>query len=353
MGVPGLNPPIMEGDLKILYIGANYGTSRHRYLALQRLGHEAFIVDPLSFIPSNRLVGKWIYETGAWGLEGWVKKKVLDSIQGMKFDFCLVDGGHIVGPEMVKALKGRCKHVVNFNHDDPFSKVEWRKWRLYRESIPEYDLLVVVRAQNIDEVKSLGAKNVLHVFRTADEVAHKPKVLSSDESTAWSSDVCFIGTWMPERGPFMAELIERGVPLSIWGNRWHKAKEWEVIKSAWRGPGIYSEDYVKPILASKICLGLLSKGNRDFHTTRSVEIPAVGGLLCAERTTEHLEMYEEDKEAVFWRDAEECAAKCLKLLQQPELCKKIALRGHKRCLKNNYFSEPTLKKIIDYVMRSK
>ena len=283
-------------------------------------------------------------------LQNGLIKKVLDSINGMEFDFCLVDGGYVVDPRLVQELKRKCKYIVNFNVDDPFSSPHWRKWRLYRESIPEYDLLTVVRTQNIDEVGLSGAKKVQHVLRMADELAHKPIELSTNDKANWASDVCFIGTWMPERGPFMAKLIEQGVPLSIWGDRWQKSKEWKIIQAAWRGPGIYTSEYIKPIIAAKICLGLLSKGNRDLHTQRSVEVPAVGGLLCAERTTEHMDMYEEGKEAVFWEDADECADVCKALLKDPERCKYIAKRGHERCLENNYFNEPALEKIISCAM---
>ena len=187
-------------------------------------------------------------------LQNGLIKKVLDSINGMEFDFCLVDGGYVVDPRLVQELKRKCKYIVNFNVDDPFSSPHWRKWRLYRESIPEYDLLTVVRTQNISEVKSSGAKKVLHVFRMADEVAHKPMDLTPADKATWASDVCFVGTWMPERGPFMAKLIERGVPLSIWGNRWRKSKEWKIIQAAWKGPGIYTKECIKPILSSKIWL---------------------------------------------------------------------------------------------------
>ena len=151
----------------------------------------------------------------------------------------------------------------------------------------------------------------------------------------------------------MARLLERGVPLSIWGERWYKAKEWRQIKNAWRGPGVYNEDYNRVIQASKICLGLLSKSNRDLHTTRSAEIPAIGGLFCAERTNEHQQMYVDGQEAVFWNDADECADLCLELLQFPARCKEIAVNGHKRCLKNNYFNEPMLKKIIEFAIEDK
>ena len=67
--------------MKILYIGTNYGTSLHRYHALNRLGHDMFLVDPFSFVPSNRVAGKWIVETGAFGLITKVKRNVLATIR--------------------------------------------------------------------------------------------------------------------------------------------------------------------------------------------------------------------------------------------------------------------------------
>src|SRR3984893_15402741 len=99
---------------------------------------------------------------------------------------------------------------------------------------------------------------------------------------------------MPERGPFLARLIELGIPLTIRGNRWNKAKEWPLLENFWQGPGVYNdEDYAKAIQCAKVSLGLLSKGNRDQHTTRSMEIPSLQGLLCAERTREHESLYRE------------------------------------------------------------
>ena len=63
-------------------------------------------------------------------------------------------------------------------------------------------------------------------------------------------------------------------------------------------------------------------------------------------------MYEEGREAVFWKDADECARICKELLDDPERCKKIAKQGHDRCHKNNYFNEPMLSKIIACTMEA-
>jgi spore maturation protein CgeB len=96
----------------------------------------------------------------------------------------------------------------------------------------------------------------------------------------------------------------------------------------WRGPGIYDDQsYLAAILASKICLGLVSKANRDLHIRRSIEILTLGSLLCAERTTEHMELYEDGIEAVFWNSAEECAEKYRELLTDDEKRAEITHEG--------------------------
>jgi spore maturation protein CgeB len=261
-----------------------------------------------------------------------------------------VDGGHLVEPELVTSLKRKFGKVINLNFDDPFPLKEYHEypgWRLYRECIPFYDLLVVVREPNVQEVLQEGAHKVTRVFMTADEVDHCKIHIEAAEQEQWKSAVSFIGTWFPERGPFLAELMDRGIPLSIWGNRWQRAREWNKLKTAWRGPTLYNQDYVKAVQSSQICLGLLSKGNRDLHTTRSMEIPAIGSLLCAERTSEHLQLYNEGTEAIFWSNADECADLCLQLLKAPAQIQKIAAKGHERCLANNHFNLSMMKAILD------
>ncbi|WP_395664793.1 hypothetical protein [Methylocella sp.] len=47
----------------------------------------------------------------------------------------------------------------------------------------------------------------------ADEAVHRPIELSAEDHARYDAEVVFVGTWMPERGPFMQRLVERGVPL--------------------------------------------------------------------------------------------------------------------------------------------
>jgi len=333
----------------ILFIGRNSGTSRHRALAFERLGYEVVVIDPFSFFPTNSLVGLWTWHTGSLFVEGYVARNVLASIPPKQFDLVYVDGGELIGPFLVRELKKRFATVINYNIDDPFSQRDGRRWRLYLQAVPLYDLIVVVRDCNVSEARGRGARDVMRVYMSADEIAHSPRQISDQDRRKWATEVAFVGTWMPERGPFMARLIELGVPLSIYGCRWQKAREWPVLRSAWRGPGVYGDDeYARVIQCAKVNLGLLSKGNRDLSTTRSFEIPSLGGVLCAERTSEHAELYrEENKEAIFWGDPEECAQKCMQLLNDGKFRNSVATNSRLRCLQNETMNENVLTQIVD------
>jgi hypothetical protein len=332
--------------LNILYIGSSIGNSLKKVKALKRLGHKVALIDPYKFFRWKNLVGKWTYDTGALFLEYFLKLRIAPLIAGNYFDIIFIDGGEFFGPYSLKYLKKSTKVIINYNNDDPFSKRDRNKWRLYLKAIPYYNLIVVVREVNVAEAHSCGAQKVLRVFMSVDEL-DGPRDITEEEKAALGSEVLFVGTWMPERGPFLAQLVLAGLPLSIYGNRWKKAPEWNILKYAWKGGPRYDDDYIKLIQSAKITLGLLSKGNRDLHTYRTMEIPHAGGFFCAERTSEHLQLYEEDVEAVFWADARECLEKCLKYLKDDARRQLIAENSRRRCLANGIFNENVLAKVIN------
>ncbi|MFA5111586.1 MAG: glycosyltransferase [Desulfobaccales bacterium] len=252
----------------------------------------------------------------------------------------------MIGPNLMKLLRAVSTRIINYNNDDPFGRRDKNKWRLYLQAVPHYDVVAVVRPDNVGEAYARGARRVLQVFMAVDEL-DGPREITPEDRKRLSHDVLFIGTWMPERGPFLAALLQVGLPLAIYGNRWHKAPEWPILQDVWQGPAIYGDDYIKAIQLAKISLGLLSKGNRDLHTTRTFEIPYAGGLLCAERTSEHLALYQEGLEAVYWSDVNECIGKCRELLDNPERGRAIAAQGRLRCLRNGIFNENNLKTMLE------
>jgi spore maturation protein CgeB len=331
----------------ILYLGQRGGTSGHRAAALGRLGHKVFVLDPRKFVPAGPVIDKWIFETGGMFLADYVRRRVISAVAGAQFNLVYVDGGALIGPELVQELKIRFGTIINYNIDDPYGGRDRKKWRLYLRALPFYDLAVVVRDCNLPEARETGARKVIRVRMSCDEVAHMPRMITPSDHQNYDSEVSFVGTWMPERGPFLARLIDLGVPLSIYGDRWQKAREWPVLESRWRGPGIHDDNkYALVIQCSRVCLGLLSKGNRDLSTTRSYEIPYLSAVLCAERTTEHSLLYREDEEAVFWSSPEECARKCFWLLGDDKVRAQIARNGRERCIRNGFMNERVVSEIL-------
>lgn len=338
--------------MRIAYIGPARGTSLHRARAFERLGHQVTLIDPWTWLGHSEWVSRWLHHAGGFGVGLCIDRRLFAAAATARPELIFVNQGEFIGPSLLRPLRSFGVPIVNYTNDNPFSGRDGLRFRHYRKAVPSYDLLAVTFEENIAQARAAGARQITKVWLTADEIAHQPRKLSAAIFQRYCSDVAFIGTWMPERGPFMAELIGRGVPLSIWGDRWQKAREWTVIAPHWRGPGIYDDDdYAAAIQSAKICLGLLSKRSRNLHTGRSIQIPALGGLLCAERTCEHLALYDEGQEAVFWQDAEECAAHCHRLLADEPLRREIARHGHERALRNNLFNEPMLASVIEKALR--
>jgi spore maturation protein CgeB len=332
---------------RVLYLGDFSGTSLQRARACVRLGFDLKHISPRQCLPAYSWVDRIEWHLSPRVLSVRVAKFVGARLEGFKPDLVWVDNGSLVSRELVAAFRKSGARVVNFNHDDPYGKRDWTRFKEYRRAVPEYDLLIVVREPNIQEASVLGARDVMLLTRTADEVAHAPRVINEAVRAKWASEVAFVGTWMPERGPFMKRLVERGVPLSIFGGGWRKAPEWSVLEPFHRQDHLEGDDYAYAIQCAKISLGLLSKGNRDLHTTRSVEIPMLGGVLCAERTREHLAMYIEGREALFWRDADECAEVCLRVLREEPLLTVLAKAGRERALKDGNTSESLIRRVIE------
>jgi len=347
--------------MKIFYLGSKSyrTTSRHRADALVRLGHDVNLFDPyedLSPYLSGRLKSMLHYRTGYRFLQVYVRRwirKLFDDYGGRRPDIIWIDGGELFGYSAVNMLRQFNCPIVLYNLDDPMSSRDGRRFDSLRSALRAYDLCVVVRQENVSEFKAYGVRAVMRVWRSYDEVMHRPFEDVNQIPLKFRSDVAFIGAWIrgEQRDRFLLELIDRGLNLAIWGNHWNKAPTWNKIKPYWCGSALFGRDYVAAIQGAKIALGLLSHGNRDLHTTRSVEIPYAGGLLCAERTSEHLEMYREDLEAVFWKDVDECVEKCRRLLADGVLRERIRKAGMQRVRELGVGNEDVCNQVLTKIVQ--
>ena len=343
--------------MKILFLGTRdpYSSSRHRANALERIGHQVILEDPyetLSGQLTNRWLAKFHYHTGYYFLQlslaAWIER-VAGKLDGI--DCVWVEGGELFGSSILRILRRMKKPIILFKLDDPTGGRDGRRIASLKSALNQYDLVTAVRDESAIELSKYGCRKVLRIWRMYDEVVHSSEGLTESDISPYLSDVCFIGTWMrhEDRAKFFLAVAACGVNISIWGGRWQKSPYWSQIQPYWRGDALGGKDYVAAINGAKICLGLLSKGNRDLHTQRSMEITFAGGLFCAERTAEHLQLYKEDEEAVFWVDAKECAEKCLDLLANPKKRERIRQAGMQRVREKKLGNEDACRQILSAI----
>ena len=336
--------------MRVLYLGLTHGTSLQRAEAMRRLGHDVHIVDEGDIAARGRLSFRFEWETAGALSQRRIERHILEKAGPGPFDVVWVDHGRLVGPGIVETLRQRFGPVANYNADDPYGPRDRFSWLSYKRAVKAYDLVVVVREPNVAEAKALGARRVERIYRLADEVAHAPRELTAAQRAEYGARVGFIGTGFERRGSFIADLVGRGLPLSVRGNSWEKQPEWPTIKPHWTGPGTRTdEEYALTILGAEISLGLVSAANRDLHTSRSLEIPYMGGVFCAKRTSEHLGLYVEGEEALFWDDAAECAEVCSRYLAEPARLRTIAQQGMERARRNGHLNEPVMGRLLEMV----
>lgn len=342
--------------MKILYIGdaGHESTSRHRADAMARLGHEVIVADPYAALAAHLrrgLCSTLHYRTGYRFLQGAAYTWVNELLRKYSTwpDLIWVNSGELFGATAAKSLREFGKPIVLYNNDDPTGGRDGRRFDSLLAALPHYDLCVTVRKPNVDEFLARGARAVRRVWMSYDEVLHRPFSDIEDIPSRFRSDVAFVGTWIRGEGrdKFLLTLIEQGLNVAIWGDRWQKSPGWSRLRDHWRGPALSGRDYVAALQGAKLALGFLSRGNRDLHTRRSAEIPYAGGLLCAQRTPEHLAMYREGEEAIFWDDADECVEVCRTLLVDNELRERIRQRGMARVRSGRYGNEAVCCEILE------
>lgn len=333
--------------MKILYVGATGGTSLQRAKALVRIGHDVIHVSPYDRLP--KLWAAWLQRVGGFGIDWFVARHLTKTISDVDFDFAHVDSGDVIGPHSFAVIKSKASIVTNYNADNPYADppISGQRWNLFRRVVSRYDLAVTIRRPNIlDWMNTQGVRRAITTFHTSDEIIH---IASEDLDDTWRSQVCFVGTWMPGREIFMGTLIDAGVPLTIYGPRWHKATNYAQLKPYIKSNFLEGGDYARAISGAKIAIAILNGDNFDLHTGRSVEIPAIGTAMIAQRTTYHEELYNGGLEALFFDNAVDCALQCLALLADHDRLEKIAAAGHVRAIKNNHFNEPLMQMIVDKV----
>ena len=206
-----------------------------------------------------------------------------------------------------------------------------RRWRHFKKTIPFYDHIFAYRWKNIDDYHKIGYHNtsLLRSYYLKDKNYHL-----STPHPAYACDVIFIGHFEDDgRDLAIKTLLEAGVNLKLFGTGWEKSRLYDFFVQKFGSiKPLYHDEYNKALNSAKIALVFLSKLNNDTYTRRCFEIPATQTMMMAEYTADLATLFEEGKEADFFRNHDELLQKIKKYLNDEELLKQIGISGFTRLL---------------------
>lgn len=332
--------------MKILYTGplSRGETCEMRRQALERLGHQTISIDYIPIIKSYSSMKRrvqWYLRIGP--MISRYNQLIIEKLKAESPEVLWIDKGMFVWPSVLQIAKGNgVKFLVHYSPDNYFLKQN--SSRHFWKGLSLYDIIVTTKTFNVSQLKEKGARVFLS-GNAFDLTIHRPVTLTLEEKEKFGCDVSFIGRWEPEREKLLEKVACLKVKLSIWGPRWELSKS-TFVKKACRFKPVLSDDYAKAICGSKINLGLLSKLANDFITQRSVEIPACGGFMLAERTEEHLAHFSENLEAAYFSDIDEMCQKIEYYLNHEEERQRIASHGRMKCLIAGFSYEERIRQIL-------
>jgi hypothetical protein len=350
----------MISDLRILFVADlnAYSKGMGRVRALQdldvpitALSHTATGGAESGFA-SITMVDRILWKLGVQRDKAGINRRLLDAAKEVGPHIIWIEKGNMIRPSALRALRRIAPDalLVSYAEDDMF--LAHNRTRAYVKGLSCYDCVFTTKAPNVgpSELPALGARRVIAVDKSYDPHVHFPVGVSEADVERYGADVGFVGTFEAARARSLSYLAENGIAVRVWGNGWE----------AWaaRPPGLIIEDravvntehdlaYTKSLCATKINLGFLRKLNRDTQTDRTMEIPACGAFMLAERSDDHLRLFEEGHEAAFFGSDDELLEKVRYYLGHEDERAAIARAGRQKCLDAGYSETERMRGMID------
>jgi len=293
----------------------------------------------------NTLIERFLWKLKLPYDEINLNKKLLD-YDLSNIDILFTIKGNTIKPSTLKVIKIKYPNIkiLSWSQDDMYA---WHNRSIYYTlGLKYYDLVITQKSYNVNELKQLGAKKVLFQNKAYSKYLHKKHICNK-----YICDIVFIGDYEDDRFNKMLFLANHGLKINIFGPNWDRKVKMKHDNLIFSKP-IIGENYAETLSCSKISLCFLKKANRDLQTSRSIEIPACGGFMIAERTNEHKKLFEEDKEAVYFDRQEELLEKIQYYLKNEEERINMAKAGYERTRSSGYSYDDRVEEMIKVINES-
>ena len=276
-----------------------------------------------------------------YDLKKYVKEK--------KFDLVFLYNCTMIYPSTVRYMQRCGARVFSYQNDDFFSDYyPFYYWRYAKRNTRIVDLNYVFRLKNFKDIEKYADRYDSKILR-AYYIEDDNYICKEDEIIEDTPDVlCLAHYENDERIEYITELAKEGIRIGVpEGLFIHIPEEYRknvVCLNNTRAP------YYNRLLNScKIPIIFLSSLNNDTYTTRCFEIPAAGKMIFCSFNDDMNSMYEEGREAVYYRNQKDFVKKIKYYLEHDDERERIAHAGYNRLLKDGHEIKDRARQIIsDY-----
>lgn len=342
--------------LRILFVGQTVPGSRtlQRIRVLGEMGHSVTVVPTqpagATYEDAPSLVERLRYRLRIPSDTADANEAILEHLSKSSIDVLWLDRAVTIVPGTLQAAKRVAGlKIVWYAEDDMMNPRHLS--RAIEKALPLFDLWVTTKSMNADphEMPAKGVRRILFIDNSYDPAIHRPIRASDEDRRAYGAAISFVGTYEVERARSLVHLARQGLDVRVWGNGWTRLHERPSTLRI-EGRPVYDDEYAKVVATSAINLCFLRKDNRDLQTCRSIEIPAMAGLMVHERNDEIRRIFDEDEQAVYFDDDDELVAVCRALLADDARRHRIAQAGHARVMTGKFRHHDRLALILDTAM---
>jgi spore maturation protein CgeB len=300
--------------MKILLVGSQkeWAIENHykRYLAERGAEVELFPIHDLFYdFYYKSLFNKVTYKLFPTYVFKDLNRQLIKLISSSDFEVIWIFKGMEIFPETLKTIKRTTKSkLVNYNPDHPFQfsgKGSGNSNVL--ESIGLYDLHFCYHPDVLQKIEQ-----EYKVPCTYLPFGYEPAEVNLPGEEEEILKACFIGNPDKKRAQYLQYLIDRGVPLDVYGNGWSNVIR--PNKNTCMFSAIYGEELNRIAPRYRVQINIFRAHNEGAHNMRTFEMPGMGCCVVAPKSPDHRQFFKEGGEILLYRDLDDLLSKIHELL---------------------------------------
>jgi hypothetical protein len=241
--------------------------------------------------------------------------RVISEVANGRPDVVWIFKGMEVYPETLRSLREQGIMLVNYNADHPFLHFSRGSGnRNVSRAIPEYHLHLTYSKRIASELGERQPGTQVAVVPFGHDVSDTMfERINKEEEVV---KACFLGTPDADRARNVMRLVEAGIPVDVYGCQWDRFLSASPLLRTYGE--VAGEDMLRTLRRYRVQLNFFRPHNRDSHNMRSFEVPACGGIMLAEDSSEHRTFFECGREAWFFNSPQEMIGLTRHLLALPK-----------------------------------